>query len=73
MMGATLYMSGLDAKTEEHLDDTNSCSMCRRLIINAGIEKTVCRSSGGKITVIHIRDWVFNDDSILDGSKFSLT
>jgi len=73
MIGATLYMSGIDAKTEELLDDTSSCSMCRRLIINAGIEKTVCRSSGGKITVIHIRDWVFNDDSILDGSNYSLT
>ena len=73
MMGSTLYMSGIDSKTGELLDVTDSCSMCRRLIINAGIEKTVCRSKGGKVTVIHIRDWVFNDDSILDGSKFSLT
>jgi len=72
MMGSTLYMSGIDAKTGELLDETSSCSMCRRLIINAGIEKTVCRSKGGKISIIHIRDWVFNDDSILDGSKFSL-
>ena len=73
MMGSTLYMTGLDAKTGELLDDTSSCSMCRRLIINSGIEKTVCRSKGGKITTIHIRDWVFNDDSILDGTKFTLT
>jgi len=72
MIGSTLYMTGLDAKTGELLDDTNSCSMCRRLIINSGIEKTVCRSKGGKVTVIHIRDWVFNDDSIPNSPNFSL-
>ena len=72
MIGSTLYMTGLDAKTGELLDDTNSCSMCRRLIINSGIEKTVCRSKGGKTTVIHIRDWVFNDDSIPNSPNFSL-
>jgi len=73
MIGSTLYMTGLDAKTNELLDDTSSCSMCRRLIINSGIEKTVCRAKDGKIITTHIRDWVFNDDSILDGTKFTLT
>jgi len=73
MIGSALYMTGIDAKTGELLEDTNSCSMCRRLIINSGIEKTVCRSIGGKVSVVHIRDWVFNDDSILDDSKYSLT
>ncbi|MCL2628744.1 MAG: deaminase [Oscillospiraceae bacterium] len=72
MMGSTMYLSGLDAKTGEILHDTVPCSMCRRLIINSGIEKTVCRVHGGKHVVIHTRDWVFNDDSILDGTQFSL-
>ncbi|MCL2078282.1 MAG: deaminase [Oscillospiraceae bacterium] len=72
MIGATLYLSGLDAKTGEILEDTMPCSMCRRLIINSGIETTVCRVPGGKYVVIHTRDWVFNDDSILDGTRFSL-
>jgi len=71
MMGATLYLSGINAKNDELLDDTIPCSMCRRLIINAGIEKTVCRVKGGKFVIIHTRDWVFNDDSILDGTKFA--
>ena len=72
MMGTTLYLSGIDAKTDELLEDTIPCSMCRRLIINAGIEKTVCRVKGNKFIVIHTRDWVFNDDSILDGTKFEM-
>ena len=70
MMGATLYLSGIDAESGELLSDTHSCSMCRRLIINSGIEKTVCRQKGGQIDVIDTRDWIFNDDSILDPSQF---
>ncbi|MCL2152237.1 MAG: cytidine/deoxycytidylate deaminase family protein [Oscillospiraceae bacterium] len=68
MLGSTLYLSGRDAKTGELLEGTEPCSMCRRLIINAGIEKTVCRNASGTNTIINTRDWVFNDDSIVDPS-----
>ena len=64
MIGATLYLSGRNAKTGELLADTAPCSMCRRLIINAGIMTTVCRTGADKYTVINTRDWVFNDDSL---------
>jgi len=71
MIGATLYLAGCDAKTGELLDDTISCSMCRRLIINSGIVRTVCRINKDEFEVIHTRDWVFNDDSIVDASQYS--
>ncbi|MCL2222054.1 MAG: deaminase [Oscillospiraceae bacterium] len=71
MIGATLYLSGIEAQTEELMDDTVPCSMCRRLIINSGIEKTVCRVKNGSYVVIHTRDWVFNDDSIPDKTEYS--
>ena len=38
MVGGTLYLVGRDARTGELLGDATSCSMCRRLIINAGIK-----------------------------------
>jgi len=65
MLGATLYLSGRDAKTGELLSDTMPCNMCRRLIINAGLDKTVCRTDAENFIVINTRDWVFNDDSII--------
>jgi len=71
MIGATLYLAGRDAKTGEPLDDTMPCSMCRRLIINSGIIKTICRTSDDENIVIHTRDWVFNDDSVADSSLFA--
>jgi dCMP deaminase len=44
--------------------DTSPCSMCRRLIINAGITRVVCRTGDGQFTVTDVRDWIYNDDSI---------
>ena len=64
MMDATLYLSGRNGKTGELLTDTTSCTMCRRLIINAGIKKTVCRIGEEEYVVTHVRDWVFGDDSL---------
>lgn len=64
MIGSTLYLVGRDAKTNELLTDTTSCSMCRRLIINAGIARVLCRVSQDTYTMTNVRDWVFNDDSI---------
>jgi dCMP deaminase len=67
MIGATLYLTGRDAKTNELLRDTTSCAMCRRLIINAGITKVVCRTGDGAHTVTPVRDWVYGDDSLAAG------
>jgi dCMP deaminase len=68
MIGATLYLSGRDAQTNELLDEkmNTPCSMCRRFIINAGIIKTVCRISETEHKVTNTRDWVYNDDSIMN-------
>jgi len=72
MIGATLYLTGRDSSAGDLLVDTIPCSMCRRLIINSGIERTVCRTDHDNYVVIHTRDWVFNDDSLADISQFSI-
>ena len=64
MLGGTLYLVGRDAKTQELLADTMPCSMCKRLIINAGITQVVVSHGGGEYEVIHVRDWVYNDESV---------
>ena len=65
-IGATMYLAGIDAKTGELLTDTTSCSMCRRLIINSGIEKIVCRTGRGEYTETYISEWIEEDDSLRD-------
>jgi len=64
MLGATLYLAGRDSKTNDLLPDSTPCSMCRRLIINAGIKKVVCRTGADTYTETEVRDWVFGDDSM---------
>ena len=64
MLGATLYLAGRDARTGELLHDTTSCSMCRRMIINAGISRVICRVGETDYTVTDVGEWIANDDSV---------
>ncbi len=63
MIGATLYLVGRDAKTNE-LIPAASCTMCKRQIINAGIEYVVSRINETEYETIPVNDWIKNDDSI---------
>ena len=63
-LGSTLYLAGRAAKDGELLHDATSCSMCRRLIINAGIERVVIRNTDTAYSVVHVEDWIREDDSL---------
>lgn len=67
-IGATLYMVGKEAINEEYVKNACSCSMCKRMIINAGIEKLIVRNTKDEYTEISVSNFVENDDS-LDGVK----
>lgn len=50
MLGATLYLVGEDI--EGNLIDAEPCIICKRLILNAGIEKVICKFKEGGVTEI---------------------
>ena len=58
MVGGTLYLAGKDAATGEILSDATSCAMCRRLIINAGLERVIIRTGPAAYTGVEVSDWV---------------
>ena len=64
MLGATLYMTCIDAKTGELSPGTCCCMMCKRQVINAGIEKVIVRDTKDEYREIDVRDWIENDDSL---------
>ena len=64
MVGGTIYLVGRDAQTGELLGDATSCSMCRRLVINSGLEKVVIRRTETEFEVVNVRDWVWEDDQM---------
>ena len=67
MIGSTLYLVGVDANTNEYVESSMPCSMCKRFIINSGINKIVIRDSKTKYREVNVEDLVKNDDS-LDGT-----
>ena len=64
MLGSTLYMVCVNPKDGSLYDGTNSCMMCKRQIINAGIETVVVREDKDTYTVYPVQDWIENDDSL---------
>lgn len=64
MLGSTLYLACLDAQTGELSGNVEPCSMCKRLIINAGIEKVIVRTSPNSYKEFVVSAWIDNDDSL---------
>ncbi len=59
VLGATMYIVGREVRTGELIQDATSCSMCRRLIINAGIARVVIRDTPTQYRVVDVqKEWV---------------
>ena len=64
MIGSSMYLTGIEVDTGNYIENAKSCSMCKRLIINAGIKKVYIRDTKEDYHVILVSDWVENDESI---------
>lgn len=64
MIGATLYMVCIDPVSGDIVSGTSSCAMCKRLIINAGINKIVVRDTKENYRAILVEDWISNDETL---------
>ena len=63
-VGSTLYLVGRNAQTGELLHEATSCAMCRRLVINAGVEKVIIRNTETEFSVVDVEDWVNLEDDV---------
>lgn len=63
-LNSTLYMTCVDPNTKELISHSTSCSMCRRMIINAGISRVIIRETLTDYTVVNVDDWILEDDSL---------
>ncbi len=69
MIGSTLYLACLDAKTRQITPGTKPCRMCTRLIINAGISRVVVREEVGRSKTFEVAAWVREEDLDLADAK----
>lgn len=64
MIGADLYLVGTEKTTGEYVKDTSSCSMCKRMVINAGIKNVYIRDDKENYRIVDVNEWIENDDSL---------
>lgn len=64
MLGSTLYMACTEPTDGSLVSGTNSCMMCKRMIINAGITQVIIRDTPTDYRVIDVEDWITDDDSL---------
>ncbi len=67
MIDGTMYLVGIRKDTNGYEEGANSCQICRKMIINAGIKEIVIRGNNKEeYTKIDIDEWIKNDD-LLEG------
>ena len=64
MIGSSLFLTGIDAATGEYVENANCCSMCKRMIINSGIERVYIRDNEDDFRMIDVQEWIDNDESV---------
>ena len=64
MLGATLYMACTSPEDGSLIAGCNSCMMCKRTILNAGIATVVVRDTPTEYRVVNVSDWIEDDDSL---------
>lgn len=64
MLGSTLYLVGREVKDGRLVKNATSCSMCKKMIINAGIKTVVIRDTKTEYRIIHTDKWISEDESM---------
>lgn len=71
MIGSTLYLVGKEVDTGEYVKDATSCSMCRKMIINAGISTVIIRDDEQHYRTVNVEtDWIEEDDSLTEKTGY---
>ena len=63
MIDSTLYLTGVE-RDGSYVSNSCCCSMCKRMVINAGIREVVIRDDHEHFRVIPVTDWIDNDESV---------
>ena len=62
MIGSILYLVGYRTEGHAYENGAAPCLMCRKLIINAGIEKVIVRINETEYQIYEVQNWIENDE-----------
>lgn len=66
MMDSDLYLYGVDASTNKIIDNLDSCQLCKKMIINAGIKSVIFARPNNEYEIKNVSEWVINDETLTD-------
>lgn len=64
LIGSSLYLTGIEVSTGKYVENSSCCSMCKRMVINAGIEKVFVRDTKDSFREISVSKWIEEDESL---------
>lgn len=64
MLGSCLYLTGINVADGSYVENSVCCSLCKRFVINAGIETVYIRDTKDAYRTIPVSDWVTEDESL---------
>lgn len=64
MIGATMYLVGLECSDGSYVKQSTSCALCKRMILNAGITHVIARDTKNEFRIINVQKWIDDDDSL---------
>ena len=62
MIGSTLYLVGYRTETHKYEEGAAPCLMCRKMIINSGINQVIVRIDKENYEVYSVQNWIENDE-----------
>ncbi len=65
MLDATLYLTGVEVADGSYVSNSCCCSMCKRMVINAGIKEVIIRDDKDNYRIIPVTDWIEDDESLV--------
>ena len=64
MIGATLYLVGINHNDGSYVEGARPCALCKRMNINAGIKQVIVRDNKDKYTIIDVEEFIANDETL---------
>ncbi len=64
-LAADIYLVGKSVANDSFIMNAEPCSLCKKLIINSGIENVHIRNSKKNYKIIKVESWIENEENIL--------
>lgn len=66
MINSDLYLYGIDVSTGDIINNLDSCQLCKKMIINAGIKRVIFARPNNNYEIKNVSEWVINDETLTD-------